>query len=106
MKKATKIFKILLLVLIILFIAIYISDINGYYAYSNYQRSLITEEGIKQFENDVKDGKEIDIKNYVKEDNDYENNISKTSLQISDTIGKYIRKVLVTVFKKITVLIE
>lgn len=106
MKKVTNIFKILLAVLLLIFIAVYISDMNGYYAYSNYERTIVTEEGIKQFENDVKEGKEIDIKDYVKDDNNYENNVSKISLNISNTIGKYVRKSLVAVFKRITVLIE
>lgn len=106
MKKATNIFKFTILVLLILFIAIYISDMNGYFAYSNFKRNVLTEEGIQKFENDVANGKPIDIEEYIEKDIDYSNNISRLTLRISNKLGGYIRKGIASFFEGITKNIE
>ena len=104
--KPNMILKYIFICLIILFITIYISYQNGYFAYSNYQKSILTKEKIKQFEEDVANGKVIDINNYLEEDKDYSNKLSRVSLSLSNTIGKYIKKTLTNVFKKVNKLIE
>ena len=62
MKKKTKtherIFKYLFFTLFITYVALYFSGTTGYYDYSNYKKTVLTNEKIKQFEQDVKEGKE------------------------------------------------
>ena len=105
-KKVTKVFKFMIVILLFLFVTLYISDKNGYFAYSNFRRNILTEEGIKQFEEDVASGKAIDIENYIEKDVDYSNNISRTSLHISNKIGGYIRSGIVSFFDRVTSNIE
>ena len=101
-KKISSVFKIIILLLLFLFTTVYISNRNGYYAYNNYQKNILTEDGIKQFEEDVSNGIAIDINNYIAKEIDYSNNISKTSLMLSNKIGHLIKKGLVSFFEKIT----
>ena len=65
MEKRYKIFKYVFVFLFIIFMTLYFSQLTGYYEYRNYQKMVMTEEQIKQFEQDIKDGKEVDIKDYT-----------------------------------------
>ncbi len=105
-KKLASILKFAILTLLFLFITLYISDINGYFAYSNYQRKVLTEESIKRFEEDVKNGNSIDVNDYIFKTKDYSNNISKVSLDLSNKVGGFIRSGIVYFFDKITSNIE
>ena len=62
----------------------------------------LTEEQIKMFEEDVKNNVQIDLKKYIdnKEDK-YDNNISKTTLKLSNTIGETVEGILNFVFGKL-----
>ncbi len=101
-KRIVSMFKVIMLVLLFLFTTLYISNENGYYAYTNHQRNILTEESIKRFENDVAIGNAIDVSSYLGKEKDYTNNISKISLNISNKIGGLIRKGIVNFFEKIT----
>lgn len=105
-KKLASILKFVILTLLFLYITIYVSDINGYTEYSNYQRRILTEENIKKFEDDVKNGNNIDVNDYILKTKDYSNNISKISLYLSNRIGSFIRDGIVYFFDKITSNIE
>lgn len=75
-------------ILFILFISLYATQATGYYEFSNYKKSTLTDEAIKKFERDVKEGKEISAKDYLEEEKQYNNKISNVSLTISKTIEK------------------
>ena len=105
-KKVSSIFKLIVLSLLLIFIVIYVSDMKGYYAYSNYKKNILTEEGIRKFENDVENGNPIDVNEYVVKEKDYSNKISKTTLKISNKLGSFIRKGIVNFFDGITSHIE
>ena len=105
-KKLTSVLKFILLMLMFAFGTIYVSNIKGYYSFSNYKKSLLTEEGIRKFEQDVADGVAIDIDDYIEDDIDYSNKISRTSLYISNRIGGFIRGGIVKFFDSITSNIE
>ena len=61
MKKVNPFFKILF-VFFLIFIALYIALESGYYDVKMGRKATITEEKLKEFEQDVKDGKNIDLK--------------------------------------------
>lgn len=105
-KKLASILKFIILTLLFLYIIIYTSDVNGYTEYNNYQRRILTEENIKRFEEDVKNGNNIDVNDYILKTKDYSNNISKISLYLSNKIGSFIRNGIVYFFDKITSNIE
>ena len=71
----------------------YISQATGYYEFEQYNKKIITEEKIKEFEQDIKNGKNIDVNNYVvKENKNYESKISK----IGDEMSSYVESVVVS----------
>ena len=60
-----KLFRIFIFFLFISFLVLYFSRANGYYEDLNNKKSYLTEDKIKEFEEDVKNGKEIKVENYV-----------------------------------------
>ena len=88
-----KIFKNILIFLFIIFIALYISQSTGYFEYEQYKKVALTNEQIKQFEEDVKNGKNVNVKDYVGETKkEYGNKVSNMGLTISENIEKYVKK--------------
>jgi len=79
-------------ILFAIFMTLYISQATGYYDYEQYQKTELTKEKIAQFEQDVKDGKEIQVENYLESvHTDYNNKASKAGLKISNTIQKCVK---------------
>lgn len=92
MKKTTKFIFILLLVL---FSITFFNRSNNYYENTN----VIGEDAIKQFEKDLKEGKEIIPKNYITPKKDYNNNICKYTLKTSKLIDFIFDKTLKRLLK-------
>ena len=88
-----KLFRIFIFFLFISFLVLYFSQANGYYEDLNNKKSYLTEDKIKEFEEDVKNGKEIKVENYVVNlKKDYGNTISDFGLFTSKTFTKYFKK--------------
>lgn len=103
--KKQNIFKFIFLVLFMTYTAIYIMVNLGYYEYSSYTKKVFTEEQIKKFEEDVKNGIELDINDYLVE----EKNISKNKqigLKISEFIGNCSKRSIEEIFKLLNKVIE
>ncbi len=82
-----------MMVLFIMFLCLYSMSINGYVESVNMKRTLLTEEQISKFENDVNDGKYVDMNDYsLKEDVDYSNKVSDFGEKLSELIGVVARK--------------
>ena len=64
MKKSNPFLK-LLLVFFLIFMALYIALESGYYDVKMGRKATITEEKLEEFENDVKEGKRVDLKDYL-----------------------------------------
>ena len=80
MDKKYRVFRWIFLFFFVIFLTLYFSQLTGYYEFKNYQKMTLTEEQIVQFEQDIKDGKEVDIKNYVVDTKkDYQKTISLSS---------------------------
>lgn len=74
-------------------------NIIGYYDV-NRNRTLLTEEKIKEFETDIQNGEYIDLSNYFEQEKkDYNNNFSNISLKISDGIDTFLNKGLKSTLK-------
>ena len=87
-KLMTKIFRISFIILFAVYLTVYVSNKYGYYEYQKHEQVTLTEEQIKKFEQDVKDGKEIDIENYVTDVNkNYQTKLSQTGLNISNGLA-------------------
>ena len=109
MKKNKKnaIYKFIFLIFFISFLVIYLSEATGYYEYQNYKKTSLTEEQIKKFEEDIKNGEKVDINKYLIVDNrKYNNKLSKLASKLSDGISKIVNNSVEYTFKYISKLIE
>lgn len=91
-----KVFLVIFLSFFIFYVILLLAQSQGYYKNRNEKSKVLTEEQIKNFEEDIKKGKEIDIKKYVLyEDKDYTNkvtsNIYKISLKLEDAVDSTIK---------------
>ena len=84
--------KIMSLTVFLIFLALYYSSNAGLIDYQAKNKTSLTEEQIKMFEEDVKNNVEIDLKKYIDDkDEKYDNNISETTLKLSNAIGETIQ---------------
>lgn len=82
-----------LFILFIVYVALFISVENGYYERQNAKTTVLTEEKIKEFEQDIKDNKKVDIKDYLEEEHkDYSSPASKFAVKLSNGIEKIMTK--------------
>lgn len=85
MKKKNNIFMKILGVLFIVFIALYIANISGYYEGKIRDSVVITEEGIKKFEEKVQNGEEIDITSFLNNERiDYSSKMSNLGDRVTE----------------------
>ena len=91
--------------LFIVYVALYISVENGYYEKQTEKKTILTEEKIAEFEEDVKNNKEIDIKDYLEaEHQDYSSFTSKAGIKFSEGMQKIMTKGIdgtIYLFKKL-----
>ena len=105
MKKQTKIF--IFVMCFVSYLTFYIAGQTGYYEYNARRKMTYTKEQIEKFEQDVKEGKNIDMEEYLKNtDKNYQNKISKATLSLSENISKITRKGINVIFSKIGNAIE
>lgn len=98
--KNSKPFWIVMLVFFIIYMSIFMASRTGYYEYENKNRKELTEAKMKEFEEDVKLGKNIDIKNYFKDNSlNYENKLTFLGNKISSLINSGVNKSLKGSFK-------
>ena len=106
-KLANRIFWKLFLCLFIAFFALYVSEATGYYEFEQHKRVKLTQEKIKQFEQDIAEGKHVDIKDYMGErEINYQTKISNMGLKLSEGIGKYVQEGLDATYKFLNQLME
>ena len=102
-----KILKFIIIILFLTFIVAYSIGESGYYEYKLSNKKNLTNEQIKQFEEDVKEGKDIDIKKYLVDNKiDYTNNLSRTTYKVSDKLNKLLKKGIEGIFKYVNKLVE
>lgn len=91
-------FLIVLGIFFVIYIGLYIMDNLGYYNIAA-KNKVITEEKLLEFESDVKNGKEIDLKEYVRDTTNYKNVYSNIGYSISMGIDSVLNKGLSNVGK-------
>ena len=105
--KKDKLFKFIFSIFLLSFVVIYFSELTGYYEYKNYEKTHLTEEQIKKFEEDVKAGKEVDLNEYlILQDNDYNNSLSKLASKLSDKISDIVENGVKSTFKFLSKLVD
>ena len=98
---------LILIIIILIYICSYYVANSGYYEYHLQERTYLTNEKIKEFERDVKNDENIDVKNYlVDEEIDYTNRLTNLVYGMSEGGNKLARKVIKALFKKLSYLVE
>lgn len=101
-----KIFNLIFLSLFVYFLIFYNSMRNGYYQTEKTKIKLYTEEQIKQFEEDIKNNKEVDLEKYLDYENKIETHGIKLGLNVSQAIEKYTKKGIEKAFKMLNNFID
>jgi len=86
-KKEPNWFMRLLVILFFVYLSLTIAMQMGYHEAKLNEQATLTEESIRQFEEDVKNGKAVDIDDYVvNETKDYSNGMSKAGANVSKMV--------------------
>lgn len=91
-KKKKNIGLIILIVLFFIYLVIEISYSRGLIEYENYKKMTLTSEAMQKFEEDVKNGKNININDYIKEEKDYSSKVSKITSRASEKLEDFFTK--------------
>lgn len=86
-KKKTNWFFRILLVFFIMYVALFIANKTGYYEKTVRDRTLMTEEKIKEFEEDIANNEAIDVNSYLPKKADYSNVFTKSANAIASKLG-------------------
>lgn len=105
--KFSKIFKVIIISLFVIFMSIYLASINGYYEYETKKQKELTDDAIKRFEKDVQSGKQVNINDYLVEDvKHYDNNITTIADNVSETFNSLLMKGFEKSFELVEKVIE
>ena len=100
-------FKFIFIVVFIVFVIAYVIGVSGYYEYDLANKKVLTEERIKEFEKDVENNENIDIKDYVVDTHrDYTNKFTKSVTGVSITLNKYLKKTIEKAFNLVSKMVK
>ena len=87
MKKKPNYFLRVIAIFFIIFIALFIANMSGYYESKIREKVIVTEEGIKEFEEIVERGEEIDLKSFLNNSRvDYSSKMSKIGDHVTNSL--------------------
>ena len=105
--KYKKMLKLCFFLLFFIFLCCYFIENRGYYEYQLAEQKNLTEDQIKQFEEDVRNGKDISIQNYLNNTRiDYSSSLTKKTSEVSLRLNDYLKKILKNTFKILEKLVE
>lgn len=77
-------------ILFVIFMGLFIACKSGYYESKVNKQVGLTSDAIKQFEEDVLNGKMVDINSYIEVDtNDYSNKFTRSGEKIANTLSEF-----------------
>ncbi len=89
----TNLARLIIIILVFLFFVLYFMQASGYNEYTRNRENMLTEEEIKEYEEDIEAGKDVTIKDYLNKDNvNYDNKVSDLGLDLSELIGDVFNK--------------
>ena len=102
-----KIIKFICSLIILIFLFSYFIEHSGYYEYNLHNKKNLTEEDIKRFESDIKEGKNIDLNSYLSKENiDYSNSLTRTTSNANLRLNEILKKLIKSGFNLIGKFIE
>ena len=87
--------------ILILFFSLVILNYSPMSNYKTTRQTKLTEKKIKEFEEDIEAGKNVDIKDYLEEEKNNSNSISKATFKVSKVLGDTVNKIVLIFFKSI-----
>ncbi|MCM1053733.1 MAG: hypothetical protein NC483_07155 [Ruminococcus sp.] len=97
--KKTKYFFRTIWGLFLIFMALIIAYESGYYETKSGNRATLTKEAMENFENDLKNGKMVDVRDYLtKESVDYSNSVTKLGNKITNELSDIMTKGISGIF--------
>ena len=90
-KKKKNIFLKILFIVFLIYFVLYLMDNFGYYNVSR-KKTILTESKLEEFEQDIKNGKELDIKEYMLDETNYNNTYSDIGYKSSAIIDSILNK--------------
>ena len=93
--------KYVFILIVLLYLLLFFSYKNGYYEDINKEKKILTDEKIKEYEEDLANGVDVSKKEYVVITPSYDNAYTKVILKISKNIEKGFDKVIKFLFKKV-----
>ena len=102
-----KIFKVIFTCFFIAFIISYIIEKTGYYEYNLQNKTIMTNESIREFEKDLREGKDVTKEDYlVTTEKDYTSALTNTTNKVSIKVNKLLKKAVEGVFKIVGTFVE
>ncbi|MBQ8891694.1 MAG: hypothetical protein IJ068_02385 [Bacilli bacterium] len=101
-----KIISYIPIMIIILFLGLFFSYQNGYYDKYMKDKIDLTNQSIEQFEQDIKDGKDVLLEDYLQKETSYATKTSTASLKVSNKLEKIINNGIKYIFRKISSVVE
>ncbi len=95
-----KICKYIFMLLFLVFVIGYVIERTGYYEYNLQNKTTMTNEAMKKFEEDLKQGKDVTIEDYTTNtEKDYTSSLTKGTNKIATKINVYLKKGIEGIFK-------
>ncbi len=93
------------LFLFVIFLILYICKETGFYEYKAHNKANLTNEALKKFENDINEGKDVSLKDYIVDEQiDYSNKVSNIGYNIGNTVEKFMNDGIKKTLKVISAL--
>ena len=97
--KSRKMVKFFCGFVVLIFLFLYFLEFSGYYEYNLQNKKNLTEVQMAQFEQDIKDGKDIDLNSYLEENTvDYSNSLTRKTSEINIRLNDYLKVFLSNMF--------
>lgn len=80
-------FKIIFILLFLLYTALFIARKTGYYENKQYEKTILTQKQMLKFEEDVAKGLPVDIIDYLPEKKDYSNVVTKSANAVESLLS-------------------
>lgn len=102
-----KLFKSLFFLCFIAFLIAYIIEETGYYEYNLQNKTILTNEQMKKFEEDTKNGKDVTLEDYlVHTEKDYTTHLTNSTNKVSEEVNILLKNGIEGVFKVLGKFVE